>query len=66
MHKKVILTIIESIKSLKLFLFDLTYSSIKGPKGNIEFLAWLGKDINKKDNEISVEKVVEEAHRELK
>lgn len=47
-HKKVIENIINFAEKTGLFLYGLTVSPIKGPAGNIEFLALFGFDINKK------------------
>lgn len=40
-HKKVILDVIEYAKSINLYPNQLTYSPIKGPAGNIEYLVQL-------------------------
>lgn len=40
-HKEVIENVIECAKSLAYSIKGLTYSSIKGPAGNIEYLIWL-------------------------
>lgn len=40
-HKEVIENVIECAKSLTYSIKGLTYSSIKGPAGNIEYLIWL-------------------------
>lgn len=66
-HVEVIQTILEFSTSLGFTIKGLTYSPIKGPEGNIEYLAYL---INKEDDEklfenINIEKVVEEAHNSL-
>lgn len=41
-HQDVINNVCECIKSLDFNIFGLTYSSIKGPAGNIEYLVWFG------------------------
>lgn len=43
-HEDVIEKVIECAKSLSYTVNDLTYSSIKGPSGNIEYLVWLSTD----------------------
>ena len=40
-HADVIVNVMECAKSLNYSIFGLTYSSIKGPSGNIEYLIWL-------------------------
>lgn len=43
-HKEVIENVIECAKSLNYTIKDLTYSAIKGPSGNIEYLIWISTD----------------------
>ena len=40
-HADVILNVIEKAQELDYGIKDLTYSSIKGPSGNIEYLLWI-------------------------
>lgn len=40
-HADVILKVIEKAQELNYSIKDLTYSSIKGPSGNIEYLLWI-------------------------
>ncbi|SMB94915.1 23S rRNA (cytidine1920-2'-O)/16S rRNA (cytidine1409-2'-O)-methyltransferase [Desulfonispora thiosulfatigenes DSM 11270] len=63
-HIDVIKNIFELAKELNFGIKGLTYSPVKGPEGNIEYLLWL----NKKDElaEIVIEDVVKEAHKNLK
>nr|PZN03489.1 MAG: TlyA family rRNA (cytidine-2'-O)-methyltransferase [Bacillota bacterium] len=63
LHEKAIAQVIESAKSVGLFCWGLTFSPIKGPKGNIEFLSWFKKIPS--DFEMDIEKAVEEAHEAL-
>ena len=61
-HIEVIEKVIEYCKSLNLYVKDLTFSPIKGPAGNIEYLVYLtNKEI---ENNISIEDVVLKAHDE--
>ncbi len=47
-------------------VLDLSYSPIKGPEGNIEYLLYIRKsDQPKAEKELDIESVVEESHREL-
>ncbi|HWJ04007.1 MAG TPA: SAM-dependent methyltransferase, partial [Verrucomicrobiae bacterium] len=42
-HREVIQRVLESAESIGFKVLGLEYSPIKGPEGNIEYLAWLGK-----------------------
>ena len=65
---KVHLNIIENIfilvKNLGFVIKGLTYSPVKGPEGNIEYLLWLKK--TGEEEKINIEEVVKEAHQNLK
>lgn len=65
---KIHLDIIEDIfllaEELGFVVHGLTYSPVKGPEGNIEYLLWLKKQGVKA--EISIEELVQEAHQNLK
>lgn len=61
-HVEVIKNVIQFAKNLKLNVKNLTYSPIRGPKGNIEYLVYLTS--KETDFEIPVEEVVEQAHKE--
>lgn len=52
-HKEVIENVIECAKSLAYSIKGLTYSSIKGPAGNIEYLIWLTTEDIANDYNIS-------------
>ncbi len=63
-HCEVIQNVINCVKNLEYSIKGLTYSSIKGPAGNIEYLIWF--DTNKSEENIpSVEEIVEIAHKIL-
>ncbi|MFO7294496.1 MAG: TlyA family RNA methyltransferase [Clostridia bacterium] len=67
-HTEVLLGFIDTCQELGLTLYDITYSPITGPEGNIEFLAHLHKATASPFIYVTaqkVEKVVEEAHKEL-
>lgn len=64
LHVKAINKIIVDAKEHHFHACDLTYSPIKGPKGNIEYLAHFRKFIGT-DNFINVEDVVKKSHLEL-
>lgn len=63
-HCEVINNVIDCAKSLNYVINNLTYSSIKGPSGNIEYLIWLS---TKSENEtiFNVDEVVKEAFEKL-
>lgn len=52
-HKEVIENVIECAKALAYSIKGLTYSSIKGPAGNIEYLIWLTTEDIANDYNIS-------------
>ena len=51
-HIEVITNVIDYAKSLGYFIKGLTYSSIKGPAGNIEYLVWLTTEETPQDYDI--------------
>ncbi len=61
-HKEVIENVINYAKSLNLYVKNLTFSPIKGPKGNIEYLIYLTS--NEINLDISIENTVKKAHKE--
>lgn len=62
-HLQVINNVIDFAKSLDYKIIDLTYSSIKGPSGNIEYLVHIASTGESKD--FAVESVVEDAFNTL-
>ena len=68
-HKEVLDTFMENAVKSGFSVKGLTYSPVKGPKGNIEYLGWLGtadKNNGYKGNmEIDTKKLVAESHKEL-
>jgi len=62
-HEMVINNVITCVKTLNYKILGLTFSSIKGPKGNIEYLIYFstkGEDI-----ELDIKSIVETAHKTL-
>ena len=57
-HKEVIENVVDFAKNLGYKINGLTYSSIKGPSGNIEYLVWLS---TKDENTFDIKSIVEEA-----
>ncbi len=67
MHRQVIQKICDLATGVGLTVKGLTYSPVKGPAGNIEYLIWLQKgaaDASEFPSEI-IDKVVSEAHASL-
>ena len=63
-HLSVIKSVIEFAENIGLFVSGLTYSPVRGPEGNIEYLVFLTKKAS--DNEyISPEQIVKESHQTL-
>ena len=62
-HVTVIKNVIECVKSLNYVIKGLTYSSIKGPAGNIEYLIWISTE--GEDFYNTPEDIVDLAHENL-
>ena len=60
-HKEVLDTFIENAHEADFHVYNLTFSPIKGPEGNIEFLGYLGKDGTDAES-IDTAALVAEAH----
>ena len=60
-HKEVIENVINFAKNIGYSINGLTYSSIKGPSGNIEYLVWLSTK-NSEQEKFDIETIVNEAH----
>ncbi len=65
-HKEVIHKVIDYAKEIGFSVCNLDYSPIKGPECNIEYLLHLSKDKTVSGKDISVDKVVEDSHEELR
>ncbi len=63
-HIEVVRSIIEFLPQAGFTILGLSYSPIRGPEGNIEYLAWLRKG-QYTAQEIDVEAIVEASHAEL-
>lgn len=61
-HLEVIDKIIACSKSLNFNVKDLSFSPVKGPEGNIEYLLFLAKEPQDETFSACAEKIVEEAH----
>lgn len=64
-HQEVIENVINCAKSLNYYINDLTFSSIKGPSGNIEYLIWLSTQTSENEKNFEVSQIVEEAFKTL-
>lgn len=69
-HQQVIINTISFVSELGLFSYELTYSPIKGPEGNIEYLLHLGLSPQEDSNTIEewvakIQKIVDDAHENL-
>ena len=63
-HREVIENVIYFAKKLGYIINDLTYSSIKGPSGNIEYLIWLSTGSGK-ETSYDVKTIVDNAFKAL-
>lgn len=59
-HQEVIKNVINCAKELNYSINDLTFSSIKGPSGNIEYLIWLSSH-NENKATLDIKNIVETA-----
>lgn len=59
-HQEVIENVINCAKELNYSINDLTFSSIKGPSGNIEYLIWLSSH-NENETNLDIKNIVETA-----
>lgn len=66
-HLEVIHNVIQLAREMEFSVRELTYSPVKGPEGNIEYLVWLSKDSQAEDNVTDevMAKTVEMAHSDL-
>ena len=62
-HKMVIENVLNCIRELDYVIKGLTYSSIKGPAGNIEYLVWFSTE--GEGIEIDINDIVSSAHQNL-
>lgn len=62
---EVVEMIVGYARSIGFRTLHLSYSPIKGPEGNIEYLLHISKDESKTDEEFDIKALVEESHNEL-
>lgn len=67
-HIDVVKKVIDKINTIGFSVLDLSYSPVTGPKGNIEFLAFISKDTTKESSlsEDEIIRIVNEAHNNLR
>lgn len=66
-HKEVVTSIVEYLIKENLKIIGVSYSPIKGPEGNIEYLVYFTKDNNKESNFKldDINKIIEASHTNL-
>ena len=64
-HEKVIEDVISFAKEIGFVICGLTYSPVKGPEGNIEYLMWASNNSESEEGDIQIKDVVSEAHKTL-
>jgi 23S rRNA (cytidine1920-2'-O)/16S rRNA (cytidine1409-2'-O)-methyltransferase len=64
-HLRVLRDIRDFVAQQGLCLAGCTFSPITGPKGNVEFLADIGYDMNRSMDDAALAEVVSQAHRTL-
>ena len=62
-HKEVLDSFVQNAEKANFFVKGLTFSPLKGPKGNIEYLGWL--QTHNEMEKIDTDLVVKTAHKEL-
>lgn len=65
-HKQVIQKVLQTARQLGFTPLGLTFSPIKGPEGNIEYLLHLGVSEETAAEDVNVDAIVHEAHTHLK
>ena len=65
-HEEVIEKVISFALETGFSIYNLDYSPIKGPEGNIEYLVYIGRSEEpKKEESVDIHAVVEAAHEQL-
>ena len=65
LHVKAIKDVFNMAESENFIPYNLTFSPITGPKGNIEFLACFKRVLLEKESKVDIEQIVKDAHFEL-
>ncbi len=58
LHKQVLIDMVDFIKDFYVEIKEITFSKIKGAKGNIEFWIYLNKSTNKAGSNINYDKII--------
>lgn len=61
-HEEVVDRIVSYARSIGFKTLALSFSPIKGPEGNIEYLLYITKDSNKENVEFDIKSLVEQSH----
>lgn len=61
-HIEVVQMIVEYVRNNGFRTLDLSYSPIKGPEGNIEYLLYMTKDESRENAEFDIKALVSESH----
>ncbi len=64
-HRSVVISTLDMLEKLSVMPVGLTFSPIKGPKGNIEFLVYVCKDRDRNVSISDIDDVIQRAHCEL-
>lgn len=64
-HEEVIAGIIDAARILEFAVLGLSWSPVKGPEGNIEYLLYLSKGKVQDEPDIDIKETVRDAHKEL-
>lgn len=64
-HVEVVDMIVSFAREMGFVTLDLSYSPIKGPEGNIEYLLYITKDTSREGREFNINALVKESHEKL-
>ena len=64
-HVEVVDMIVSFAREMGFVTLDLSYSPIKGPEGNIEYLLYITKDTSREGREFDINALVKESHEKL-
>lgn len=64
-HVEVVDMIVSFAREMGFVTLDLSYSPIKGPEGNIEYLLYITKDTSRDGREFDINALVKESHEKL-
>ena len=65
-HREVLEYFLEHAKENNFTVLAITYSPIRGPEGNIEYLGFLEKNAGREGTFVDIPALVEESHSALK